>query len=225
MNVLLCDAHTLFTEALQTLFRQRGDVARVTSSPRQAAEVLRRADADVDIVLMDIAYPDDGDVLYDGDAVRTVSAVAEHARIVVVTACSDRRRLQDATAAGAAAVTLKSQPLSELFAVLERVAGGETVLTSDVATAAAARARRAERPPESFLTTREREVLARLTRGESTRQIARDMGVAYSTARTHIQSVLDKLGVHSRLEAVAYAARHQLAWPTSWSETAARSAK
>jgi two-component system, NarL family, nitrate/nitrite response regulator NarL len=57
-------------------------------------------------------------------------------------------------------------------------------------------------------------VLARLTRGESTRQIAHEMGVAYSTARTHIQSVLDKLGVHSRLEAAAFAARHQLAWPT-----------
>ena len=60
---------------------------------------------------------------------------------------------------------------------------------------------------DHLLTPREREVLARLVRGESTTSMARSMGVQLSTTRTHIDSVLIKLGVHSRLEAVAYAVR------------------
>ena len=59
-----------------------------------------------------------------------------------------------------------------------------------------------------FLTPREREVLERMVAGQATSTIAREMGVAYSTARTHIQSVLTKLCVHSKLEAVTFAARH-----------------
>lgn len=225
MNVLLCDAHTLFSEALQRLFLQRGDEATVVPSPRLAVEVLHRAGDNVDVVLMDIAYPDDGDVRYDQDAVRIVSAAAAHPRIVVVTACADKRRLQDAVAAGAVAVALKSQPLGDLFTLIGRVVTGDAVLSRDLITGAISPARGGERPPESFLTAREREVLVRLTHGQSTRQIAHEMGVAYSTARTHVQSVLDKLGVHSRLEAVAYAARHQLAWPTSAPDTSARHAR
>jgi len=60
---------------------------------------------------------------------------------------------------------------------------------------------------DHLLTPREREVLARLVHGESTTSMARSMGVRLSTLRTHIDSVLIKLGVHSRLEAVAYAVR------------------
>jgi len=60
------------------------------------------------------------------------------------------------------------------------------------------------------LTGREREVLQRLVRGERTRTIAAGMGVSYSTARTHVQNLLRKLGVHSRLEAVAFALSHSL---------------
>lgn len=69
--------------------------------------------------------------------------------------------------------------------------------------------RRSTRYPalDHLLTPREREVLARLVRGESTTSMARSMGVRLSTTRTHIDSVLIKLGVHSRLEAVAYAVR------------------
>jgi DNA-binding NarL/FixJ family response regulator len=64
-----------------------------------------------------------------------------------------------------------------------------------------------------FMTPREREVLTRLVQGQSTVAIAREMGVAYSTARTHIQNVLTKLGVHSKLAAVTYAVRNGLVAP------------
>jgi two-component system nitrate/nitrite response regulator NarL len=67
--------------------------------------------------------------------------------------------------------------------------------------------------PESFaqdLTDREREVLSLLAQGHSTREIAQALSISYSTARNHIQNILHKLNVHSRLEAVAYAYEHGL---------------
>jgi DNA-binding NarL/FixJ family response regulator len=70
--------------------------------------------------------------------------------------------------------------------------------------------------PAQFLTEREWEALGRLVRGQSTAAIAGAMGVAVSTARTHIDAVLSKLGAHSRLEAVAYAVREGLVDATGW---------
>ncbi|MDQ1484450.1 MAG: two-component system, NarL family, nitrate/nitrite response regulator NarL [Actinomycetota bacterium] len=212
MRVVLCDPHALFTEALQSLFEQRGYEAHVTSSPQAAAQVV--AAGGVDIVLMDLWFPGlDGREFGSVGCVATVIAADPQVRVIVLTALTDSTILEAALAEGAVAVADKAQPLAELFLVVERVRAGEAVLSGQLMRAAMGRAHSSEQMLANFLTAREREVLARLTRGESTRQIAQDMGVAYSTARTHIQSVLDKLGVHSRLEAAAFAARHQLAWP------------
>ena len=88
-----------------------------------------------------------------------------------------------------------------------RSAGGAVLSLS--AQAARRRIRSGPRYPPlaESLTPREREVLARLVRGESTTSMARSMGVRLSTTRTHVDSILIKLGVHSRLEAVAYAVK------------------
>ncbi|MDQ1494940.1 MAG: two-component system, NarL family, nitrate/nitrite response regulator NarL [Actinomycetota bacterium] len=211
MRLVLCDHHALFTEALQSLFEQRGYEALVSSSPQQAAQIV--AAGGVDIVLMDVWFPgvEGGDV---GafETVGTVVAADPQVRVIVLTSSSTSAILQAALAGGAVAVADKAQPLADLFVIVDRVAAGEAVLSGQLMRAAMGRAQSSEQTLANFLTAREREVLERLTRGESTRQIAQEMGVAHSTARTHIQSVLDKLGVHSRLEAAAFAARHQPAW-------------
>ncbi|MGH9066973.1 MAG: response regulator transcription factor, partial [Acidimicrobiales bacterium] len=85
---------------------------------------------------------------------------------------------------------------------------------------ASARALASRRPPAPhhlarFLTRREREVLSRLVAGETTASLARSMGIRPSTARTHVDGILTKLGVHSRLEAVAYAVSERLVEPTA----------
>jgi DNA-binding CsgD family transcriptional regulator len=67
----------------------------------------------------------------------------------------------------------------------------------------------------SFLSAREREVLQFLVEGGSTHNIARQLGVTHSTARTHTQNVLTKVGCHSRIEAVAFAAAHGVAYPSA----------
>jgi two-component system, NarL family, nitrate/nitrite response regulator NarL len=224
MKVVICDPHALFAEALQNSFEQRGYEALVTASPRAAAVAVARGG--VDIVLTEIVFPSEhapyGDRSDAAGAVAHIVAVDPQVRVVVLTASFDRQALQDAVAEGAVAVAHKSQPLAELLVVLDRVQAGEAVLSGQLMRAAMNRNQSSEHSLASFLTAREREVLARLTQGESTREIARSMGVAYSTARTHIQSVLDKLGVHSRLEAAAFAARHQLNRASSAAEEASR---
>jgi DNA-binding NarL/FixJ family response regulator len=118
-------------------------------------------------------------------------------------------------AAGVHGAALKTDDFVEVLRVLTGAAGrltrraaGSTVLSLS-AQAAHRPVRHSARYPalDHLLTPREREVLARLVHGEGTTAMARSMGVRSSTTRTHIDSVLIKLGVHSRLEAVAYAVR------------------
>jgi len=85
-----------------------------------------------------------------------------------------------------------------------RVANGERVVER------APSARRAAFEAASLLTARERTVMAKLVEGKDTAQLAQELDITYATARTHIQNVLTKLGVHSKLELVAFAVAHQL---------------
>jgi two-component system, NarL family, nitrate/nitrite response regulator NarL len=94
--------------------------------------------------------------------------------------------------------------------------GAAPVILSASARAALRRGDGLAAGPSQFLTDREREALSRLVRGESTAGIARAMGVRVSTARTHIDAVLCKLGAHTRLEAVAYAVREGLVDVSGW---------
>jgi len=93
---------------------------------------------------------------------------------------------------------------------------GLQMSTSDLGGLAVAVTLPVEAGPSQFLTEREREALGRLVRGESTAGMARAMGVHVSTARTHIDAVLCKLGAHTRLEAVAYAVREGLVDVSGW---------
>ena len=122
--------------------------------------------------------------------------------------------LEIAIAAGAHGAALKTDDFVEFMRVLNgacarvaRRSAGGAVLSLSAQAARRIRSGPGYPPLAESLTPREREVLARLVRGESTTGMARSMGVRLSTTRTHVDSILIKLGVHSRLEAVAYAVK------------------
>ena len=123
-------------------------------------------------------------------------------------------------ASGVRGVAMKGDDFGEFVRVLtEAVASRGSSRAQVLSASARAALRRGEGAaagPAQFLTDRERETLARLVRGESTADMAEAMGVRVSTARTHIDSVLSKLGAHSRLEAVAYAVREGLVDMSGW---------
>lgn len=204
MRVLLCDDHRLFIDALATSLAARGCtvVARVTH-PSEAVEVLRREP--VDVCLLDVHFED-----VDGiRATRDLLAVAPGLKIVILSADHDRATIADAMDAGAVGYVPKHERTDLVLDVLRRVHMGEVVVRATAARLESDRAARARRLLET-LTPREREVLIRLVDGQSTKDIAREMGIRRSTARTHIQHVLSRLGAHSKVEAVVLAVSYDL---------------
>lgn len=200
MKLVLCDDHALLLDALQPALARVGhSVLAVTMSPDSALEAVRTHRPDV--LLLDVGFPKDSGLRVIADVVRT----SPETKVVILSAGSDPEVVSAAIDAGAAGFIRKDHGIECVVRTLERVAAGEIVVDPDLLRAMVARRSAGEthdvRWLASFLTDREREVLARIGAGETTAEMAAAMGVARSTARTHVQSVLQKLGVHTRLQA------------------------
>jgi two-component system nitrate/nitrite response regulator NarL len=209
MNVVICDDHRLFSDALARVLSARAwNIVDCAIDPAHAVAAVARGH--VDACLMDLSFPD-GDTGIEG--IVSVHQASPDTRVVVLTATSDPQLVMRAVQSGADAIVFKDDDIDHIMEVVEGAHNDRSATPRRVvAPAPPARAPRNDGSASlsQFLTEREREVLERLVRGESGKQLARQMGIAYSTARTHIQNILVKLGVHSRLEAVAFAVEHDL---------------
>jgi len=210
LKVVIADAHRIFATALESLLKRSGhDVVGCVAGLDAAVEQIAQEQADacvLDIVLAANSH---------SGALQEAMAGAPRTAFVVLADSRNSPGFAAALAAGVHGAALKTDDFVEVLRVLTgatarlaRRPGGGVVLSLS-AQAAHRPARHSTRYPalDHLLTPREREVLTRLVYGESTTCMARSMGVRLSTLRTHIDSVLIKLGVHSRLEAVAYAVR------------------
>lgn len=207
MRLVLCDDHRLFAEPLAVALERRGHEVFVSSTP---AEAIRSVTTHApDLCVVDLTFPDGA-----GDG---MSALLELRRrhpecqVVVLSGSADERDRARALAAGAAGFLRKDQPVTAIFDALDRIHTGRVLPSRPPArhsnrTDDRARLRRVL----GHLTSRERDVLRLLVQAHDTPSIARTLGVAPSTIRTHLQSVLFKLGVHTRMQAVAVVARAQL---------------
>ncbi len=212
MKLVLCDDHRIFAESLALVLEGRGYVvAAVTETPQDALDAVMGNSPD--ICVLDLTFPGANGL----DFVARIARASPGCRVVVLTGSSDPAVLAAAVDAGAAGFAVKAQAVDDIVVAIERAHAHEVAIAPALLLAALAQqmsyasrnesdARRLAR----FLTDREREVLERLVRGEDTGTLARGMGIARSTARTHIQSVLTKLGVHSRLEAAILAVRESI---------------
>jgi two-component system nitrate/nitrite response regulator NarL len=211
-RVLLCDDHVVFADALAMAVASSGyDVVGVT---RTVAEALAEARAtQPDVVVMDLHFEHGADGL---TGVRALTGACPAPRVLLLSGAVDGRVLTEAVEAGADGVVSKADPLETVLMAVQRVAEGSFYADPELL-------RRSLRPSPAdldqvhlaaqFLTPREREVLGRLVQGSSTRELAEAMGVGVATVRTHVQAVLNKLGVRSRLEAVTVAVAHGLHEP------------
>jgi two-component system, NarL family, nitrate/nitrite response regulator NarL len=211
MRIVIADAHRVFAEALTSLLRRAGhEIVGFATALDAAAAIIEREQ--VDACVMDIGLP--GAEL--PGAVARVTARAPRTAFVVLAESADVHGLAGVLGAGVRGLALKSDEFVEILRVLtgatsSRASSRGTVLSMAAQTGVLPRRRgRTADDRAQFLTQREWEALARLVRGESTTAIARAMGVRVSTARSHVDAVLTKLGAHSRLEAVAYAVRERL---------------
>lgn len=203
-GIVLADDHTIFTESLALVLVNAGfSVLAVTESLTSTIDALRNHQPQV--CLLDRLFAD-GDGLA---SIGEIIAVCPDIRILLLTADEDTDAMLHAVRAGAAGYLHKTWGLGTLLDAVGRITEGEIIINGPRETRRRSD-RSGARQLAAHLTTRERECLALLIEGLDTHAMTRRLGVSPTTVRSHVQALMTKLGVHSRLEAASFAVRHGL---------------
>jgi two-component system nitrate/nitrite response regulator NarL len=207
--VAICDDHSVFADCLAVLLDRSGyTVTGVTNRPSDAVELLR--DNPTDVCLLDCSFPD----AHGLDHVSELREAAPDCRIILLSAQLDADTVARGAQSHVAGYARKQQPLSELLEAIARVGAGQMSIPDDLLVGVLSTRRAGPRGARGelrdlcrFFTPRERQVLQGMVRGLGTPELARELGISATTTRGHVQAVLTKLGVHSRLKAAVLAVR------------------
>jgi two-component system, NarL family, nitrate/nitrite response regulator NarL len=213
IRLLVVDDHTLFRRGLKALLDGDARFA-VVGEAGDAGEAQRRAAAlQPDVILLDNHLPGVNGV----DALAGLREVAPLARVLMLTVSEDERDLAAALRGGAHGYLLKTADSDLLASAIERAVRGESTISPEMtgklvtafqtlrgASDAAAPAPEAD--PIHSLSPREQEILAHIARGASNKEIARALDIAETTVKIHVQHILRKLKLSSRVQAAVYAA-------------------
>ncbi len=213
IRVLLVDDHTLFRQSLAYLLQQTEDIELVGQAA-DGVEAVEKARALLpDVILMDIRMPQRGGV----EATRLIKQELPGVNILVLTVSDEEADLFDAIKSGAKGYLLKNIDSFKLVEAVRLVASGGVVVSSPMAenllkefSTLADRQPQPARLPRTSLTEREREILCQLARGASNREIGATLGISENTVRAHLRNILEKLHLHNRIQAAAYAIKEGL---------------
>jgi DNA-binding NarL/FixJ family response regulator len=212
IRIMVVDDHDTFRDPLAFMLEREPDLT-VVARPRslsEAKEVLESAELAVDVAIVDLNLPDGSGT----DLIKDLRGSKPRAKALVLSAMSEQRYLAEAIEAGAAGIMHKSAPMSDLVEAVRRLAVGEQLLTQQEVIEALrfiGRERESNREAQlaiDRLTPREREVLQALAEGWSDKEIATRLHVGVGTVHSHVTSILSKLEVSSRLQALVFAVRH-----------------
>jgi DNA-binding NarL/FixJ family response regulator len=201
IRVLVVDDHDVVRAGLRLLLGGFDDVECVGEAADGEQAVRLVAESDVDVVLLDLSMP----VM---DGIAATAAIREQrpeVRVVVLTTVADRTKVTAAIDAGAVGFMLKDADPAALLEGIRAAHRGEAPLDPRAALALIDRRRSASQPQ---LTAREGQVLALVGEGMSNRQIARELGIAEKTVKTHLTSVFATIGVTDRTQAALWWQRH-----------------
>lgn len=205
MRILIVDDHMLFAEAIQLALRDQGiDEVEIATDGEEALRAVGDEARRPDVVLMDVGLPDRSGIALGAEVVQRWPTV----RVIALTALNDRTVMREAMQAGFRGFLTKDAQVSRVVNAIRTVHGGELVIPQVLAAPSSRSGNLDADLLARQLTDREREVLALLAEGCTSEGIAGQLGISRNTVRTHVQSILAKLGVHSRLEAAAFAVRH-----------------
>lgn len=204
MRVLICDDHVVFAEALATLLRRRGFDVVTCVDPSYVRDLFR--DRSFDVCLMDVTFPGGADGV---ECTRQLRSEHSSTAVVMLTGAARDDVERAATLAGASGFVSKTAGADVVVESILRARAGAGFFAETLE-------RRLDPPGLAkvddlrlgSLTSREAEVLVRMVSGDTAGAIALNLGITYATARSHVQRVLVKLGAHSVVEAVVFAARH-----------------
>ena len=213
IRVLLVDDHTLFRSGIKALLLREPGFEVVGEAGDGLEGVKRAISLQPDVVLLDLHMPG----LSGKEAVQLILEDFPQAKVVMLTVSENADDLLDTLRAGALGYLLKNIDADFLINAVRRAAEGEAVMSAQMTSKLMASVRShpiqvpAVAPAEhDKLTAREREILGWIAKGASNKEIARSLDLAESTVKIHVQSILKKLGVASRVQAAIYAVENEL---------------
>jgi DNA-binding NarL/FixJ family response regulator len=212
IRVVLADRHALFREAVRSALETAADIEVVDEARNGREAVIKADETDPDVVILDI----DQSTTSGRQTTTELKRAAPRARILVLSETEDHRLLLEMLDAGASGYLTRDVPLAELIRATRAVHAGETLVPPKMLGPLLSGLLRRKRDQDlaferlARLTVRERDVLALLAQGADNDGIARALVISPQTARTHIQNILGKLEVHSRLEAAAFVTKSGL---------------
>ena len=212
IRVVIVDDHVLYRRGLDLVLGQEDDI-EVVAEASDGHGALDAVEAHLpDVVIMDVRMPRMNGI----EACLLIKERWPGTQVIILTTSDDENDLYDAVRAGANGYVLKDVPPEEVLAGIRTVRSGGSLVSPTMAAslmrqfASLSRGEDESGAPATRLTDREREVLIHVARGLANREIARALFISENTVKNHVRSILEKLQLHSRVEAAMYAVRERL---------------
>ena len=205
------DDQELFRRGLTMLLGVEDDIEVVGEAGDGVAATELAASAVPDVILMDVRMPKRSGI----EACVAIKEVAPTARIIMLTVSDEEADLYDAVKNGASGYLLKDSSIEEVAQAVRVVADGQSLISPSMAIKLLDEFKQMSRSdrqqvPSPRLTDRELEVLKLVAQGLNNREIAKRLFISENTVKNHVRNILEKLQLHSRMEAVMYAVREKL---------------
>jgi two-component system NarL family response regulator len=216
IRVLIADDQALFRRGLFVVLAGEERIKVVAEADNGEDAVARAEQLAPDVVLMDVRMPRLSGI----EAARQVRDLVPTTKILMLTVSDEEDDLYEAIKAGANGYLLKEISVEEVAEAIRAVVQGQSLISPSMASkllnefnALARRAAQQEQVSAPVLTARELEVLKLVARGLSNREVAEGLFISENTVKNHVRNILEKLHLHSRMEAVMYAVRKRLLDP------------
>ena len=211
IRVLVVDDQELFRRGLTMVIGALDGIELVGEAGDGATALELAVRTDPDVVLLDVRMPGHSGI----ETCSQLKAVMPSVRIVMLTASDEESDLYDAVKNGASGYLLKDSSIDEVAHAVRLVADGQSLISPAMAVKLLDEFKQLTRNERSAvvaprLTDRELQVLRLVARGKSNKEIAKDLFISENTVKNHVRNILEKLQLHSRMEAVMYAVRERL---------------
>jgi DNA-binding NarL/FixJ family response regulator len=210
LRILLVDDHEVVRLGVRALIERQPGMEVIGEASSVSEAVTQAEQLAPDVVVLDIRLPGGNGLA----ACQQIKAQRPETRVIILTSYPDEQILFDAIASGADGYVLKRIGSDDLIRALERVGRGESMLDPAVTEKVFAKMRetRQQERAHAFadLSAQDLQILARVAEGETNREIGAALQLSEKTVRNYVSIILGKLGVNSRAQAAAYAARHRI---------------
>ena len=213
IRVMIADDQPVFRRGLNVVLRAESGIEIVAEAEDGEEAIAKAEEFAPDVVLMDVRMPRVNGI----EATRTIHEMVPTTKILMLTVSDEDQDLFEAIKAGASGYLLKEVSVEEVADAVRDVVQGQTLISPSMASklltefvALEKRVNEKQRYTSPTLTSRELEVLKLVAKGMSNRDIADELFISENTVKNHVRNILEKLHLHSRMEAVIYAVRERL---------------